>query len=132
MLLATLGAALTLATTASAQIKTPPPQQQPRVPNYRPTISPYINLLNTNNDFDRSLLYLGIVQPQQDNLKFQQQQQSQLQQLNKDVMRDNGKLQLQQQQMIRVAEVLTGKAQSSAHRGAFNQRRYFPRSSGAR
>lgn len=126
------------------------PQLQPRVPNAKPTMTPYINLLNGNSTgTEQGLLYLGIVRPQIQNLKYQKQQAAETKYMNEQI-KSNTNLAMTGIQMNQ--QLINGQvpgfgqagaqapvggvggmsgARDSSHRGAFMQRqKYFPRSGG--
>lgn len=134
-------ACLALADDRATSLTRRPQQQQPRVPNAKPQLSPYINLLNSNAD--PGFLYAGIIKPQIDNQKFQKQQVEQIGKMNKEMSTDVSKIATRfQQQQMQLQQLQTGRlgapgapmpaVKSSSHRGGFmNRSKYFPGAGGS-
>lgn len=103
-----------------------------RLPAYRPpTVTPFVNLLNTNGT-NPAVLYQGIIRPQLQANQFQQFQQSQIAEINNDI-RQNQRLtsdamKLQQGEISQLQGFIRAKEKETGHRTGFMSRgTYFPR-----
>jgi hypothetical protein len=113
---------LIVAGTASAQY------QRPEMPYRRPAVSPYINLLRTNED--RRFLYEGIIRPQIEANRFNEQMQQRIGEMNRQTLereqQTKAQLSKQQQQIGQIAGVLR-RSEETGHPTAFRQRsKFFP------
>lgn len=95
----------------------------------RPPVSPYVNLLNSNQD--RRILYQGIIRPQMDTQRIEQFQQQQFDQYQRDALVQNSRasqsLTAEQQELERLQTALGLKARETGIRATFMDRgRYFP------
>lgn len=116
-------AALLVAGAASAQY----PQQD--MPYRRPSVSPYVNLLRTNED--RRYLYQGIIRPQIEANRFDAQMQQRISEMNRQAIEREQQtkqaLSKQQQQIGQITGVLR-RSEETGHPTAFRQRsKFFPR-----
>lgn len=122
---------LSLALIAGSSSAQNVPQQTPRVPNARPTLSPYVNLLNSGTS-NPGFIYSGIIQPQVNQYVFNQRQQDDIRRINQtqrtNVSQVSQSLQGQQKQITRLAKEYEGQpTRDATHRGAFMSRsRHFP------
>lgn len=133
-------AALSLAISFEAHAQTfgrsgslrPPVRQQSR--QYRPpTTSPYINLLGSGTD--PRAVYLGIIQPQLEQQRFDREQVESTNRLQRQVEQNEVALERQtrqqQEEFRRLAVGLGLKAKETGIQARFQDRgRYFPRSAG--
>lgn len=105
-------------------------QTRTRAAPYRPPVSPYINLLRQNQN--PALLYQGVIRPQIDQNRFQQQQRLAVERLGNELTRQQreslDQFQRQQKRMDDLQqEVLLGVRPETGHPTSFlNRGGYFP------